>query len=77
MKHRETHPDLNVEGCFACRVSHVRVSGAATPTRHNVSELTNKEKALGKDLDAYKRIRKTGGQPMQIDGSAKIEKTAN
>lgn len=77
MKHRETHPNLDVEGCFACRVSHFRVSGAATPTRHNVAQLNSKERALDKDLDAYKRIRKTGGQPMKIDGSAKLEKIAD
>jgi hypothetical protein len=53
------------------------VSGAATPTRHNVSELNGKERQLDKDLDAYKRIRKTGGQPTQIDGSAKLEKIAD
>jgi hypothetical protein len=53
------------------------VSGAATPTRHNVSELNSKERKLDKDLDAYKRIRKTGGQPTKIDGSARLEATAN
>jgi hypothetical protein len=31
---------------------------------------------LDKDLEAYKRIRRTGGQPTQIDGSARIEATA-
>jgi len=77
MKHKETHPNLDVEGCFACRVSHFRVSGSATPTRNNVSELNKKEKFLDGDLDAYKRIRKTGGQPTQIDGSARLEATAN
>lgn len=77
MKHRETHPDLNVDGCFACRISHVRMSGAAMPTRHNVAQLNMKERALDKDLDAYKRIRKTGGQPTKIDGSAKLEKIAD
>lgn len=77
MKHRETHPDLNVEGCFACRISHVRMSGTAMPTRHNVAHLNAKERALDKDLDAYKRIRKTGGQPTKIDGSAKLEKIAD
>jgi len=46
------------------------------PTRHNISGLNAKEKQLDKDLDAYKRIRKTGGQPTQIDGSARLEKTA-
>ena len=77
MKHAETHPTLDVEGCFACRISHVRMSGAAMPTRHNVHQLNNKEKQLGKDLDAYKRIRRTGGQPTKIDGSAKLEKIAD
>ena len=77
MKHRETHPNLDVEGCFACRISHFRIAGAATPTRHNVGEMNRKERQLDKDLDAYKRIRKTGGQPTKIDGSAKLEKIAD
>jgi len=75
MKHAETHPTLNVDGCFACRVSHVRMSGSAMPTRKNVQELNRKEKLLDKDLDAYKRVRKTGGQPNQIDGAARWEAT--
>jgi hypothetical protein len=77
MKHQETHPTLDVEGCFACRISHVRMSGSAMPTRHNVAQLNMKERALDKDLDAYKRIRRTGGQPTKIDGSAKLEKIAD
>jgi hypothetical protein len=78
MKHRETHPNLDVEGCFACRISHFRIAGAATPTRRgDVSRLNAKERQLDRDLDAYKRIRKTGGQPEKIDGSARIEKTVD
>ena len=77
MKHAETHPTLNVDGCFACRVSHVRMSGSAMPTRKNVQELNRKERVLDRDLDAYKRIRKSGGQPEQIDGSAKFEATVD
>jgi hypothetical protein len=46
-------------------------------TRHNVADLNAKERVLDKDLDAYKRIRKTGGQPTKIDGSAKLEKIAD
>jgi hypothetical protein len=53
------------------------MSGTAMPTRHNVSALSEKEKQWGKDMDAYKRIRKTGGQPIKIDGSARIEKTVD
>jgi hypothetical protein len=78
MKHKETHPNLDVEGCFACRISHVAVSGSAMPTRSRaVSDMNSKERVLDKDLDAYKRIRKSGGQPTQIDGSAKLEKIAD
>ena len=77
MKHRETHPNLDVEGCFACRIAHFRVSGAATPTRKNVGEMNHKERVLDKDLDAYKRIRKSGGQPEKIDGSARFEATVD
>jgi hypothetical protein len=46
MKHAETHPTLDVEGCFACRISHVRMSGSAMPTRQNVQQLNAKEKRL-------------------------------
>ena len=77
MKHRETHPNLDVDGCFACRIAHFRVSGAATPTRKNVGEMNQKERVLDKDLDAYKRIRKSGGQPEKIDGSARFEATVD
>jgi len=77
MKHKETHPNLDVEGCFACRIAHVVISGSAMPTRKEVADLNQKEKILDKDLDAYKRIRKTGGQPETIDGSARLEATAN
>lgn len=77
MKHRETHPGLDVEGCFGCRIAHVAISGASMPTRKVVSDLAKKEKALDKDLDAYKRIRQSGGQPEQINGSARLEATAD
>jgi hypothetical protein len=77
MKHQETHPNLDVEGCFGCRIAHVAISGSATPTRKAVGELNRKEKLLDKDLDAYKRIRQTGGQPEQINGSARLEATTD
>jgi len=77
MKHRETHPNLDVEGCFACRIAHVAISGSALPTRQEVAEMNRKERVLDKDLDAYKRIRQTGGQPEQINGSARFEATVD
>ena len=47
------------------------------PTRKNVGEMNQKERVLDKDLDAYKRIRKSGGQPEKIDGSARFEATVD
>jgi len=77
MKHRETHANLDVPGCFACRVANVMIAGSAMPTRKAVAEMNKKEKMLDRDLDAYKRIRQTGGQPEQINGSARLEATAD
>lgn len=77
MKHRETHPNLDVEGCFGCKISGVQVSSAATPTRRRENDAINrKEKRWDRDMDAYKRLRKDGLQPPHIDGSAKIEARA-
>ena len=77
MKHRETHPDLNVEGCFACKISHIAVSSDATPTRKSHSHQINEtERRWHKDMDAYKRLRKDGLQPHKIDGAAKVEARA-
>jgi hypothetical protein len=53
------------------------MSGSAMPTRQNVAHLNSKERSLDKDLDAYKRIRRSGGQPETIDGSARMEKTVD
>jgi hypothetical protein len=77
VKHQETHPNLDVEGCFGCRIAHVRISSAATPTRRQqVQHIANKEAVLDKDLDAYKRLRNDGLQPRKIDGAAEVEKRA-
>ena len=35
-----------------------------------------KDRALAKDLDAYKRLRKEGLQPPSVDGSARLERQA-
>lgn len=77
MKHRETHPALDVEGCFACRIAHFGISASAMPSRKKeIGDMNYKEKILDRDLDAYKRIRQTGGQPHNINGSARLEATA-
>lgn len=77
LKHRETHPNLDVEGCFGCRVAGVRMGTNSTTTRgSNVSEKSEMEKRWNKDMPAYKRLRQNGLQPKQIDGSAELEKKA-
>ena len=77
MKHREPHPNLDVEGCFGCRIAHFNVSAEAMPTRKPGSKrIIEKERVLHKDLDAYHRLRQDGQQPKRIDGAAIVEKRA-
>lgn len=79
MIHRRVHPNLDVEGCFGCRVSGLTIAASATPTRRGgarAAEINSKDKKLEKDLDAYKRLRQEGLQPQAIDGSAEAEKRA-
>lgn len=77
MKHRETHPDLNVEGCFGCRVAGVRMGTNTTTSRGaRVAEVNQTERNWNKDMPAYKRLRANGLQPKRIDGAAEVEKKA-
>lgn len=77
MKHAETHPTLDVEGCFGCRVAGVSFGSNSTTTRGaRVAEINQTEKGWKKDMDAYKRLRRDGLQPRQIDGSSVLEKHA-
>lgn len=79
IKHQETHPSLDVEGCFGCKIAWVGVAPSAAPTRGGgarVAQIAAKDKVLEKDLDAYKRLRDEGLQPHNVDGSAKIEQVA-
>lgn len=77
LKHRETHPNLDVEGCFGCHIAHVRTGMNTTTTRgQRVAEVNKTEKQWNVDMPAYKRLRKEGLQPKSIDGSAEMEKKA-
>ena len=77
MKHRETHPNLDVEGCFGCRVAGVRMGTNSTMSRGaKVSEIKQTERNWNKDMPAYKRLRANGLQPKKIDGAAEVEKKA-
>lgn len=77
VKHQETHPTLDVEGCFGCKIAGIQLSSAATPTRRRENDAINqKEKRWDRDMDAYKRLRRDGLQPPNIDGSARLEQRA-
>lgn len=79
MIHRRVHPNLDVEGCFGCKVSGLAVAASATPSRRGgarAATINQKDKVLDKDLDAYKRLRQEGLQPRAIDGSAAAESRA-
>jgi hypothetical protein len=77
MIHRRTHPNLDVEGCFSCRVSHVTFGAECMPTRKPTEiGYINKERQWDSDMDAYKRLKNDGVQPERIDGCAKIEARA-
>lgn len=77
MKHRETHPNLDVEGCFGCRIANVRVAPNHTTTGgERAAQINATEARWQKDMPAYKRLRQDGLQPKGIDGCAEIEKKA-
>lgn len=67
-------------GCCSSQREHylsVSISAAATPTRSRaVVNKLNVNKKFDKDGDAYKRLRKEGLQPEQIDGCARLEQEA-
>jgi hypothetical protein len=77
LKHRETHPGLDVEGCFGCRVAGIQVGSNSTTTRGSkVADINQREKNWNKDMPAYKRLRANGLQPKTIDGCAAVEQLA-
>lgn len=77
MKHAETHPTLDVEGCFGCKIASTSFGANSTTTRGAaVAETNRTARNWDKDMPAYKRLRKNGLQPKQIDGSAELEKKA-
>jgi hypothetical protein len=77
MKHRETHPNLDVEGCFGCRIAGIRMGTNSTTSRGARVEATNRtERNWKQDLPAYKRLRADGLQPKRIDGAAEVERRA-
>lgn len=76
MIHQQVHPDLDVDGCFGCRIASVGI----TPSALGSSDARAKnhvEKQWDADIPAYRRLRANGVQPRRIDGAAVIEARAN
>lgn len=68
--HRDTHPQP-VEGCYGCKIQTVVIGkGDLSPA---VADTNRREDALTKDREAYKRLRRDGLQPDNVDGSAQLE----
>lgn len=73
----ETHPNLDVEGCFGCRVAGISFGANPSTTKGQEVALINKRASnWEKDMPAYKRLRKNGLQPKGIDGAAALEARA-
>lgn len=77
MKHAEKHPTLDIEGCFGCKIASTSFGSNSTTTRGAVVAQTERTaRNWDKDMPAYKRLRRQGLQPRQIDGSSILEKHA-
>ena len=72
--HHDTHPQ-HVDGCYACKLIGVQLASSAQGKP--AAKLGNmKDAQWDRDMHAYKRLRRDGVQPAHIDGSHKIEATA-
>ena len=63
-----------VKGCCPSPREHYK---SLTFVDHGQGSYHTKDRQLSKDRDAYKRLRQNGTQPKRVDGSAKVEATAN
>lgn len=75
--HGVTHFDPDT--CWGCRIQTIQVTPSATPTRGKgfaVAQRNRAETTLRSDLDAYKRMRRSGHNPKSIDGAAEMERRA-
>lgn len=72
---------IDPHGCCASyrdHVASVSISAAAMPSRKAaVADQGARDAVLGRDMDAYKRLRADGVQPSGIDGCAHLEKHAD
>lgn len=75
--HRQRHPQY-VEDCFGCKALTIQLTPSAAPTSADASfaKWKAEEKTLTEDGEAYKRLRRDGFQPKNINGSAQLEAEA-
>lgn len=75
--HRERHP-VYVPDCFGCKALTIQLTPSAAPTSADASlaKMKAEEKTLTEDGEAYKRLRRDGFQPKNINGSAQLEAQA-
>lgn len=63
---------------FKAKLKSIRFGSVPGGTKSGqVDEITNREAGWDKDIPAYKRLRKEGIQPRNIDGAAELEAKAN
>lgn len=70
MIHRRTHPNLDVEGCDACRWSSINIGMSALPNRRVAANNHGAwSQQMQTDMAAYKTLRDEGLQPPGIQGA--------
>ena len=75
--HRGKHPNLDVDGCFGCKIATINLAPSATPSRHpQAVEKKQMSEGWKRDHDAYRRLVKDGLQPKVLDGCAELESRA-
>jgi hypothetical protein len=69
--HQERHPNLDVEGCFGCRIASVGIAASAMPSRHPFAkECNDREAGWNKDMPAFKAAVQNGVMPATLTGCA-------
>lgn len=72
--HRAKHPLLDDQTCYACHLRSISLGkGDLSP---EVADINRRERNLGKDREAYRRLRRDGLQPPQVRGSDALEARA-
>lgn len=74
-----THLGQHGDACFGCRIQSVTFAPSCFPTTpggRKALQVRQGDKALSKDLDAFKRLAEGGNMPKRIEGSARTEQLA-